>query len=239
MTTFAAALADRLAHDPGQPLITFYDEATGERVELSVTTYANWVAKTASLLVEELDLERGDTLLVDLPTHWLGPVFLGAAWTAGLVVRLPGEDDVATLGGVVCGPASLEDHAGLAQRMPVLATALRPLGARFVEPLPAGVHDFGTEVWSQPDAFVPFDPPEQDDEALRGRSQGELLREAAADPRVADGARLLSVDNATTEAGLHTFLTPLTRRGSSVWVVGADAARLASIARSEQATLAR
>ncbi|MFN4091190.1 MAG: TIGR03089 family protein, partial [Alphaproteobacteria bacterium] len=54
MTTFAATLADRLAHDPGQPLITFYDEATGERVELSVTTYANWVAKTASLLVEEL-----------------------------------------------------------------------------------------------------------------------------------------------------------------------------------------
>ena len=49
--------------------MTFYDDATGERVELSVATYANWVAKTSSLLVEELDLERGMRLLLDLPAH--------------------------------------------------------------------------------------------------------------------------------------------------------------------------
>ena len=59
--------------------MTFYDHASGERSELSVTTYANWVAKAASLLVEEHDLERGDALCLDLPAHWLGPVFLGAA----------------------------------------------------------------------------------------------------------------------------------------------------------------
>ncbi len=49
MTTFAAVLSARLRDDPGQPLVTFYDDASGERVELSVTTYANWVAKAASL----------------------------------------------------------------------------------------------------------------------------------------------------------------------------------------------
>ncbi len=83
---FADVLARELRADPGRPLVTFYDFATGERVELSMATYANWVAKTASLLVEEADLERGQRLLVDLPAHWLTPVFLGAAWTVGLEV---------------------------------------------------------------------------------------------------------------------------------------------------------
>ena len=93
MTTFAPVLAELLRTEPGRPLVTYYDHATGERVELSVTTYANWVAKTASLLVEEYDLERGQGLHVDLPTHWLGPVFLGAAWTVGLVVTTPEAAD--------------------------------------------------------------------------------------------------------------------------------------------------
>ncbi len=86
-----------------RPLVTFYDDATGERVELSVTTYANWVAKTAALVQDELDLERGAEVLLDLPTHWLGAVWLGAAWSLGLVVTDdPARADEVDL--VVCGP---------------------------------------------------------------------------------------------------------------------------------------
>src|SRR4051794_8360742 len=103
METFSELLAAELRREPGRPLLTWYDEHTGERVELSVTTYANWVAKTASLLVDEHDLERGDVLLVDLPTHWLGPVFLGAAWTVGLAVAFP--DAGVSPRAFVCGPA--------------------------------------------------------------------------------------------------------------------------------------
>ena len=33
-----------------QPLVTFYDDATGERTELSGITVGNWVAKTGNLL---------------------------------------------------------------------------------------------------------------------------------------------------------------------------------------------
>ena len=36
--TFAEVLAAQLRRDPGRPLVTFYDHATDERVELSVTT---------------------------------------------------------------------------------------------------------------------------------------------------------------------------------------------------------
>ena len=165
MTTFSDVLARQLRTDPGLPLITFYDEATGERVELSATTYANWVAKTASLLTEEHDLERGQRLVVDLPAHWLGPVFLGAAWTVGLVVVGPDDADPTGVDAVVCGPGSLARWSAYAEDLPVLACSLLPLGVRFAEPVPPGVHDVGIEVWSQPDAFVSYDPPGGDDPA--------------------------------------------------------------------------
>ena len=84
VTTFPDLLARRLAADPGQPLVTFYDDETGERTELSVKTFANWVSKTANLYADELMLDPGDTLRLDLPPHWLGPVFLGAAWSCGV-----------------------------------------------------------------------------------------------------------------------------------------------------------
>ena len=157
MTTFSDVLGQQLRGESGRPLITFYDDATGERVELSVTTYANWVAKTASLLVEEHDLERGQVLCVDLPTHWLGPVVLGAAWSVGLVVV--GPDEPGAPDAVVCGPAGLERWAPSAGSIPVLACALLPLGVRFADPLPPDVHDVGVEVWGQPDAFTAWDPP--------------------------------------------------------------------------------
>ncbi|MGF7238961.1 MAG: hypothetical protein ACQSGP_29015, partial [Frankia sp.] len=50
----AAALARRLATDPARPMLTFYDDQTGERTELSATTLDNWVAKTANLLTDSL-----------------------------------------------------------------------------------------------------------------------------------------------------------------------------------------
>ncbi|HET6211502.1 MAG TPA: TIGR03089 family protein, partial [Micromonosporaceae bacterium] len=41
-----ALLARAVAAEPARPLITYYDDATGERTELSAATLANWVAKT-------------------------------------------------------------------------------------------------------------------------------------------------------------------------------------------------
>ena len=59
----------------------------------------------------------------------------------------------------MCGPDGLAAWAAAAGDLPVLACSLRPMGVRFAEPLPDGVHDVGVEVWSQPDAFVAWDPP--------------------------------------------------------------------------------
>jgi uncharacterized protein (TIGR03089 family) len=231
VTTFAPVLAELLRTDPGRPLVTYYDHATGERVELSVTTYANWVAKTASLLVEEYDLERGQGLHVDLPTHWLGPVFLGAAWTVGLVVTTPEAADA-----IVCGPDGLATWDERDGELPVLACSLLPMGVRFADPLPAGVHDVGVEVWSQPDAFVAWDPPGDDDLALPGISQGELWKAAAAGSLLTDGGRLFTEANPASPPGIATLVEPLARGGSLVLVSHADPARLDATYAAERAT---
>ena len=219
--TFPAALAATLRTDPGRPLVTFYDDATGERVELSVATYANWVAKTAGLAQDELDVERGGLVLVDLPTHWLGAVWLGAAWSLGLeVTDDPGLADQADL--VVCGPDGVAAYAAHADRVPVVALSLRPLGGRFTEALPSGVTDYGAVVLAQPDAFAPYDPPAGADAAWRDPSgtstQAALLAEAAAAQVVAPQGRLLTGVNPCTRAGAVTLLAPLVAGAGVVWV---------------------
>jgi len=233
MTTFSTVLARALAADPGRPLVTFYDHASGERTELSVATYANWVAKTASLLADEHDLERGQLLRLDLPVHWLGPVFLGAAWTVGLEVSLEGDPRA---DGWVTGPGGLDRWAARADGAMVLATALHPLGLRFDQPLPADVHDYGVEVWSQPDAFVALDPPGADDPAVTGRTQAEVWEAATAGSLLSDGGRLVSEANPASPSGLASFTEPLVRGGSVVLVAHADPERIEATYAAERAT---
>lgn len=157
MTTFPDLLARRLAADPGQPLVTFYDDATGERTELSVKTFANWVSKTANLYADELMLDAGDAIRIDLPPHWLGPVFLGAAWACGLEI----DEDAEV---AVVGPDGLDRPART-----TLACALTPFATRFTQPLPAGVLDHGVLWPGQSDVFVPVDPTDLDLPPADGR----------------------------------------------------------------------
>jgi uncharacterized protein (TIGR03089 family) len=243
-STFSAALAEQLRRDASRPLVTFYDDATGERVELSVVTYANWVAKTAGLLQDELDLARGGTVLVDLPAHWLTPVWQGAAWALGLAVTPAGRDstgpaDASTVDLVVCGPDGVERHAGAG--VPVVALSLLPMGARFAGPLPDGVLDYGVVVWGQPDSFLPLDPPTGADVAWREgghrATQAELLAAAGAAATSAPGTRLLTDADPCSRPGVEHLLGPLLGGGGTVWVANPDPARWDHHARSEQATV--
>jgi uncharacterized protein (TIGR03089 family) len=231
VTTFSTLLDSLLKREPGRPLITFYDHDSGERTELSVVTYANWVAKTASLLVEEYDAERGDRLRLELPTHWLGPVFLGAAWSAGLEVAFDGPAGV-----VVCGPAAVSELADTlapetaSGAVTLIATALHPMATRFTDELPEGVHDFGVEVWGQPDSFVAWDPPTAADPALKGVTHEELWSVSSAPQR------WLSVANPASPEGARAFATALGTGGSLVLVAHPDAERLEAAYVTERAS---
>lgn len=239
MSTFTQILDPLLRNDPGRPLITFYDFATGERTELSVTTYANWVAKASSLLVEECDLERGQRIVVDLPPHWLGPVMVGAAWNIGLEIIWPirsDGDDVREVDAVVCGGTDgVARYRSRASAIPVIASALLPMGTRFPEPTQDGVLDLGVEIWSQPDAFVAGDPPSGADLAVEGSTQDQVWTAAAAGA-VSDGDRLLTVENPASPSGLSSLTGPLVRSGSLVIAVNADPEQLTATFATERAT---
>jgi uncharacterized protein (TIGR03089 family) len=78
-----------VATDPARPLLTWYSPA--ERTELSGATLANWVNKTANLLVDELGLGAGSSAVVDLPPHWQTSSIMLACWTAGLAISHRGS----------------------------------------------------------------------------------------------------------------------------------------------------
>ncbi|MER5935171.1 TIGR03089 family protein [Streptomyces sp. NPDC002054] len=192
--TPADLLRSALAGDPGRPLVTFYDDATGERVELSVATFANWVAKTANLLQGDLGAEPGDRLALLLPAHWQTAVWVIAAASVGVVVEPGGDPAGADL--VVSGPGSLEAASACSGER--VALALRPLGGRFPQP-PAGFLDYAVEVPGQGDRFAPFVPvdPEAAGLSVAGTelSYAELVgraREDAAKLGLGAGSRVLT-----------------------------------------------
>ncbi len=240
--TIPAALAAALRTDPGRPLVTFYDDATGERVELSVKTFDNWVSKIANLFSDELMLEPGDRVAIDLPTHWLSPVTAVAAWVAGLVVvlRPPGETSAAAVH--VVGADALSHAHALTGR--VVACSLRPLGGRFIEPLPQGWLDFALEVPAQPDVVLTPAPTSPDTAALDDGeqllTQADLVEGGVGGAGVLElqaGGRLATDLNPMTTDGLvAALLAPLVTGASLVLVVKADGMRREVIASQERVT---
>ena len=146
MTTVGQLLAAAVAADPTRPLLTWYDDGTGERTELSGATLANWVAKTANLLVDGAGTQPGDRSVVLLPPHWQTAAVLLGAWSAGLEVATaagPGE----------VGFATPVRAAELTQPERYLV-GLHPLGLPLRE-VPPGYLDFAVEVRGYGDAYRP------------------------------------------------------------------------------------
>jgi uncharacterized protein (TIGR03089 family) len=238
--TPAGLLTAALRTDPARPFLTFYDDATGERVELSVATFANWVAKTANLLQDDLGAQPGDRLALLLPAHWQTAAWILAGFSTGVVVA-PGADPAgADL--VVTGPDTLDQsRACNGERV---ALALRPLGGRFPQP-PAGFLDYAAEVPGQGDRFTPYAPVRSDADALELPGEGTLTAgevvERAHAYGLAPGARVLSRLPFTTWEGLAAgLLAPLASAGSAVLCRHAAALppdRLAARETSERTTL--
>lgn len=218
--TPADLLRSALAADPGRPLVTFYDDATGERVELSVATFANWVAKTANLLQGDLSAAPGDRVALLLPAHWQTAVWLIACASVGAVADVGGDPAAADV--VVSGPDTLS--AARACRGERVALALRPLGGRFPQ-VPDGFADYAVEVPSQGDRFVPFAAvdPEEAGLIVAGRefSGAEVVERARAEAAglglTGPGSRILSGLSYDTWEGLIAGLYgPLATGGSVV-----------------------
>ncbi len=216
------SLLDRLP-DPARPFLTYYDDATGERVELSGVTTANWVAKTSNFLVDDLEAEPGTRIRLGLPSHWLRFVWLLSSWSVGAAV----VDSEADIG--LSGPDLDADE-------PVrVAASLRPLGGRFAEP-PAGFLDIGAEVPPHGDVFAALDPPGPDTLALdlddRRLTQAELM--SAIEP----SADRLLVEPGSLSRDIDLLVAAGLGGGSVVVVAGGSPEILAGLAEQERARIA-
>lgn len=220
--TPAGLLDSALRRDPAGPLLTYYDDATGERTELSALSLANWVAKTANLLRDDLDVEPGESVCLLLPAHWQTAVVLLAAWSLGaLPVMTPAGVAV-----VVCDEPRLPDALAAGVR-DVLGLSLRPLNARLSH-CPPGVTDYAAEVLAAGDVFAATEP--------SGAVEVMAARNWAEEIGLAETDRVLVADAGGAEEALDWLLTPLAVGASIVLCHNADPTLLARRVEQERVT---
>ena len=186
-------------NDPMGPRITYYDDATGERIEVSAVTLVNWAAKTANLLRDELGAGPGSRVAVLLPAHWQTAAVLFGIWWVGAEVVLPSETLIEPGAADIafCSAGRLDEADRAAGMGEIAALSLDPFG-KPVTDLPIGVTDYATSVRVHGDQVIPERSPGA---ALAGRSAEDLLAEART---AADAAGLTATDRVWSAGGWET-----------------------------------
>jgi uncharacterized protein (TIGR03089 family) len=233
-------LSAALVDDPARPLLTFYDDRTDERAELSVATFGNWVAKTANLLRDGLDARPGQRVALHLPVHWQAAVWLSACWAAGLVAA-PGAADADITIIAADDPAS----GSATFSGEVVALGLGPLGLprRGAAP-PTYALDYDREIHAHGDHFVPEVPDDPDARALEtdgavltAGELGELTASAAARWALPPGARILcAAPYGDVDSVLAGLLVPLGARCGAVLARHLDEDKMRSRLPAEHVT---
>jgi uncharacterized protein (TIGR03089 family) len=192
--------------DPARPLLTWYNDATGERVELSGATLDNWVAKTANLLVDGCGLGPGAVAAVALPPHWQTAAVLLGCWAAGLAVAPDGSAPA----DVVFADAPVDSTA--ADRF---LLGFAPMGLPLRE-VPPGWLDYVVEVRGHGDRFAPPVPVRPGDPATPSLSHAGLVARARARAAELELAGRVLVDAARYGDPVDWLLAPLAAGGSIV-----------------------
>lgn len=226
MGSFWEALTARRRRTPAEPFVTWYGPG-GARAELSCVTYATSVAKTAGMLIDDLAVEPGDRIRLDLPLHWQLPVWLAACDVTGLVVSFPER---------AARPADMPSGAQRPEREPepaaitvvaepvtapgttVVVSAATPFG---VSPVPVAdpLVDHFRAAMGQPDDYCgPIDAGSWAVEgelwdAGRIEAQARALADRAGSQ---PGARLLVRADTAVRVALACWAVPLLAGGSVV-----------------------
>ncbi|HEX9833032.1 MAG TPA: TIGR03089 family protein [Mycobacterium sp.] len=216
MDTVSSAILDPLmASDPAGPRITYYDDATGERIELSTATLVNWAAKTGNLLRDEMGAGPVNKVAVLLPAHWQTAAVLFGIWWIGAEVVTGGQADIALCTADRLGDA--DEAVGVGE---IAVLSLDPFG-KAVPDLPVGVTDYATAVRVHGDQISPERNPGA---ALDGRSVANALSGALAS---ADAQGLTASDRVMSTAGWKNA-TDLTDNLLALFAIGASLVQVAN-----------
>lgn len=216
MSTLSSAILDPLmASDPAGPRITYYDDATGERIELSTATLVNWAAKTGNLLRDEMGAGPDTRVAVLLPAHWQTASVLFGIWWIGAEVVTGGQADVALCTAPRLGEA--DDAVGVGE---IAVLSLDPFG-KPVPDLPVGVTDYATAVRVHGDQILPERHPGA---ALDGRSVADVLSGA----QTSAAAQGLTADDRVLSTADWTDADELTANLLAVFAIGASLVQVAN-----------
>lgn len=237
LTNLTAAVLDPLLEgmNPAGPRITYYDDETGERIELSSVTLANWAAKTANLLRDELGVSPESRVAVLLPAHWQTAAVLLGVWWAGAEV-VPATAASAGADVALCTEDLLSEADEAVTGGEVAVLSLDPFG-KPVADLPIGVTDYATAVRVHGDQFIPDRAPGA---ALSGRSAADVLSDAR---RAAHTRGLVASDRVMSDAPwsserdiIDNLLAVFVAGASLVQVSNPDLSLLARRRESEKVT---
>lgn len=208
-----------LAADPAAPRLTFYNEATGSRLDFSALTLDNWAAKVGNMLLEEFDLAPGDAIAVDLPPSWQAAAISLGALAAGITVRFGEVPADVLFCSLDCAARSEYSDVAIVTDDP-FGRGVAEIGAE----LPDGTVDFGPTVRFYGDQFF---PPTR---ALAECVPSDYLT-------YSEGDRILTSGWQDWDSFVRTALAPLACGGSVVVVTGpASTERLEKISRAERIT---
>lgn len=220
MINLSSAILDPIMlADPVGPRITYYDDDTGERIELSGATLANWAAKTGNLLRDELGTGPGSRIAVLLPAHWQTAAVLFGAWWIGAEVLLGDPGTAADVALCTAGRLDEADAAVAATGGEVAVLSLDPFG-RPVPDLPVGVTDYATAVRVHGDQV---DSERHPGPALAGASTEDVL---ASSEKSAAAQGLTSSDRVWSARGWDTP-AELVDNLLAVFVVGGSLVQVA------------
>jgi len=235
--TIPQAFADAVRRDPTTPLLTFYDDASGDRTELSGATLDNWVAKTANMLTDGAGLGDGDAVAVLLPPHWQTAAILLGAWAAGLAVDVGGDPQPVE---ALFTPADRVEAASSWPTSDRYATGLLPLAMPLRE-VPPGYLDYVVEVRNHGDRFAGA-PVARDDRAFAGPVELSHLAVARSATERAGEFGIVAADRVLVDARAYPdpadwLLAPLFAGASIVLCANLDPAKTQDRANTEKATV--
>jgi uncharacterized protein (TIGR03089 family) len=236
LTVTAALLGPLLDSDPAGPSITYYDDATGERIEVSHVTLANWAAKTGNLLRDELGAGPSSRVAVLLPAHWQTAAVLFGLWWVGAEALVGGPADLDGADIALCTAERIDEADAAAGTGEIAVLSLDPFG-KPVADLPVGLTDYATAVRVHGDQIVPERHPGA---ALNGRAVDAVLA-AATQAATAAGLQprdrvLSTADWATADDVVERLLAVYAVGGSLVQVANPDTAALERRRQMEKVT---
>lgn len=211
-----------------RPMLTYYDDVTGERTELTTVALGSWAARTAELLREGCRLEAGDRAAILLPPHWQTAAVLLGAWSAGITVSFrpwatagltPQDGADEPLDAVFVSQTRLDSWLEIVpQAHHRFVLGLAPDAAP-LDQVPTGYRDYLTELRRYPgnppayESIRPTDPASPDGTSYQ--QWATIAESIAASLDLHQGDRLL-VDTAQHEQPVEWLLAPLTAGASVV-----------------------